>query len=91
MDNELFLQRLRDLGLEEGRIYIQEHVEGLADHAGVGNLIKDEALRQQNISPLTSLKLGELLIFFGEYVQHPPSYALGLIAKGDASFSFRLI
>lgn len=84
MDNELLLQRLRDLNLEEGRAYIREHVQELADHADVGNLIKDEALRQQNISPLISLKLGELLIFFGAYVQHAPSHALGLIAKGDA-------
>ncbi|HJT57528.1 MAG TPA: CHAT domain-containing protein, partial [Ktedonobacteraceae bacterium] len=84
MDNALFLQRLRELSLEDGRIYLQEQIAELSDHAAIGNLIKDEALRQQNISPLISLKLGELLIFFGEYVQHAPSHALGLIAKGDA-------
>src|SRR6185312_10247693 len=75
---------LRDLSLEEGHVYIREHIEELADHAAIGNLIKDEALRQQNISPLISLKLGELLVYFGEYVQHAPSHALGLIARGDA-------
>ncbi len=84
MDNELFLQHLCDLSLEDGRMYLQEQSAELSDHAGIGNLIKDEALRQQNISPITSLKLGELLIFFGEYVRHAPSRALGLIAKGDA-------
>ncbi|HLH63597.1 MAG TPA: CHAT domain-containing tetratricopeptide repeat protein [Ktedonobacteraceae bacterium] len=84
MDNELFLRHLCDLSLEDGRIYLQEHSAEWSDHAGIGNLIKDEALRQQNISPIISLKLGELLIFFGEYVRHAPSRALGLIAKGDA-------
>src|SRR5947209_5024241 len=84
MDTELFLQQLRDLPLEEGRMYIQTHVAELADHAAIGNLIKDEALRQQNIRPFVSLKLAELLIFFSDYVHHPTSHALGLIAKGDA-------
>ncbi len=82
MDNELFLQRLRDLSLEEGRIYIQEHIEELADHAAIGNVLADEALRVLYI-PFLSLKLAELLIFFGEYVQHTSSHALGLKAKGD--------
>ena len=47
-------------------------------------MLKDEALRQQNIAPFVSLKLAELLIFFGNYFHHAPSHALGLIAKGDA-------
>src|SRR5260221_12349364 len=83
MDNDLFLQHLRELSLEDGKAYIQEHVEELADHAAVGVLIKDESQRQEDISPSTSLKLAELLIFFGDYVQHLPSHALGLIAKGN--------
>lgn len=83
MDNDLFLQHLRELPLEEGKAYIQGHVEELGDHAAVGVLIKDESQRQEDISPSTSLKLAELLIFFGDYVQHLPSHALGLIAKGN--------
>ena len=83
MDNELFLQRLRDLPLEEGKAYIQAHIDELSDHAAIGVLIKDESLRQEDISPSISLKLAELLIFFGEYFQHAPSHALGLIAKGN--------
>jgi len=83
MDNELFLQHLRDLNLEEGKAYIQEHMQELADHAAVGNLMADEA-RRQLYSPFASLKLAELLIFFGEHVYHSLSYALGLKAKGDA-------
>jgi len=84
MDNELFLQHLRELSLEEGKAYIQEHVEELADHATVGELLAEEALRQRFIDPFVSLKLAELLIFFGKYVNHPLSHALGLKARGDA-------
>jgi CHAT domain-containing protein len=82
MDTELFLQNLRDLPVEEGRAFIQEHIDELSDHAAVGNLLADEALRLL-YSPFVSLKIAELLIFFGEYVQHTSSHALGLKAKGD--------
>jgi CHAT domain-containing protein/tetratricopeptide (TPR) repeat protein len=82
MDTDLFLQHLRDLPLEEGRTYIQEHILELSDHAAIGNLLADEALRML-YTPFLSLKLAELLIFFGEYVHHTSSHALGLKAKGD--------
>ncbi len=82
MDTDLFLQNLRDLPLEEGRACIQEHIAELSDHAAIGNLLADEALRLL-YSPFVSLKIAELLIFFGEYVQHTSSHALGLKAKGD--------
>ncbi len=84
MDNELFLQQLRDLPVEEGKTYIQARVAELADHAASGVLIADEALRQLYTAPFVSLKISELLIFFGEYLHHAPSHALGLKAKGDA-------
>jgi tetratricopeptide (TPR) repeat protein len=83
MDTDLFLQNLRALSLEEGRVYIREHIDELSDHAAIGNLLADEALRLL-YSPFVSLKIAELLIFFGEYVQHTLSCALGLKAKGDA-------
>src|SRR6266702_1305596 len=83
MDNDLFLQHLRELSLEDGKAYIQEHVEELADHAAVGELLADEALRLM-YTPFVSLKVAELLIFFGECVHHTSSSALGLKAKGDA-------
>jgi tetratricopeptide (TPR) repeat protein len=83
MDTDLFLQNLRDLSLEEGKVYIQDHIDELSDYAAVGNLLADEALRLL-YSPFVSLKLAELLIFFGDYVQHMSSHALGLKAKGDA-------
>lgn len=83
MDTELFLQYLRDHTLEEGRAYIQEHISELSDHAAIGELLADEALRLL-YSPFVSLKLAELLISYGEYVQHTSSHALGLKAKGDA-------
>ncbi len=83
MDTDLFLQNLRDLSLEEGKVYIQEHIDELSDHASVGNVLTDEALRLLYINPYVSLKLSELLIFFGEFIHHSSSYALGLKAKGD--------
>jgi CHAT domain-containing protein len=82
MDIELFLQNLRDLSLEEGKVYIQDHIDELSDHAAIGNLLADEALRLL-YSPFISLKIAELLIFLGNYVQHILSHALGLKAKGD--------
>src|SRR5258708_29849352 len=86
MDTELFLQflqYLRDHTLEEGRACIQEHISELSDHAAIGELLAEEALRLL-YSPFVSLKVAELLIFYGEYVQHTSSHALGLKAKGDA-------
>jgi CHAT domain-containing protein/tetratricopeptide (TPR) repeat protein len=84
MDNDLFLQHLRDLPLEEGMAYLQAHVDELTDHAAIAALIADEALHQLYIAPLVSLKLAELLIFFGEYHHSTLAHALGLKAKGDA-------
>src|SRR5215470_370401 len=85
MDTALFLQYLRDHTLEEGRAYMQEHISELSNHTAIAKLLEDEALRLL-YSPFVSLKLAELLIFFGEYVQHASSHALGLKAKGDVLF-----
>ena len=83
MDKELFLQRLRDLPLEEGRAYIREYIADLADYDAVGNMLADEA-RRLLYTPFVSLKVAEVLISFGDYAGHMPSRALGLKAKGDA-------
>ena len=79
-----FLQHLCDLPLEEGKAYLREHYIAKSDYIRVGEQIKSEALRQWHIDTSVSLKLGELLIFFGEYKEHAPSRALGFLAKGDA-------
>ncbi len=84
MDAAIFLQCLRDLSLEEGQDSISERAGEIVDHAAFGMLLKDEALRLQNIDPLLSLKLAELLIFFGDTLHHAPSHAFGCIAKGNA-------
>src|SRR5258708_5584213 len=84
MDTDLFVQQLCDLNLEEGRAYIRAHAAGLGDPAAIAILSRQESLHQRNINDFASLKLAELLIFFGEYMQHAPSHALGLVAKGDA-------
>lgn len=83
MNNEAFLQRLRDGSLEEGRAYINEQIAELGDYDAVGNALADEALARL-YSPFLSLKLAELLTFYGEQVQHLPTRALGLKARGDA-------
>jgi CHAT domain-containing protein len=82
MDPDLFLQQVRDLPVEEGRAYIQEHIEELSDHKAIGESLAEEALRVL-YTPFLSLKLAELLIFYGEYTGHLLSHALGLKAKGD--------
>ena len=83
MDQELFLQYLRDHTLEEGQVYIQEHTAELSVHTTIGEWLADEALRLL-YTPFVSLKIAELLIFFGDYTHHLSSHALGLKAKGDA-------
>ncbi len=82
MENAQFLQSLRELSLDEGRDYIQAHATEIVDLAEIGNLLANEALAQL-YSPFNSLKLAELLIFFGTHTQHLYSHALGLKAKGD--------
>jgi CHAT domain-containing protein len=83
LDTDLFLQNLRDLSLEEGKAHIQEHIAELTDHVVIAKLLDDEALRLL-YAPFISLKIAELLIFYGEYVEDGLSHALGLKAKGDA-------
>ena len=83
MEREPFLQNLRDHTLEEGRTYLQEHIAELSNHTTIGEWLADEALRLL-YTPLLSLKIAELLTFFGEYAAHLSSHALGLKAKGDA-------
>jgi len=84
MDNKVFLQRLCDLGLEEGCVYIRVHTSEFADLVTTAVLIREESLRQRNINAFVSLKLAELLIFLGEHLQHAPSFAFGLLAQWDA-------
>jgi CHAT domain-containing protein len=84
MDTNQLLQQLRDLSLEEGRRLIVEHDPDLSDHTAFGVLLADEALQHVFINPAVSLKLAEILTFFGDRVHHLSSHALGLKAKGDA-------
>src|SRR5712691_8754980 len=88
MDRDFFLQYLRDHTLEEGQAYIQEQLSELSDHCAVGEWMADEALRLL-YTPFASLKIAELLIFFGDYAQHLSSHALGLKAKGDVLTEIR--
>src|SRR5579859_6920308 len=88
MDSTLFLQHLSESSLEEGRAYIQDHTNELADLDVVSNLLENEALKQL-FNPFLSLKLSELLIFFGDFTHTLSFHALGLKAKGDALVQIR--
>ena len=89
MDKVSFLQQLREGTLEEGRASITARIDELADHDAIGNALANEALAKL-YSPFLSLKLAELLTFYGEYTHHLPSHALGLKSKGDALVQIRL-
>jgi CHAT domain-containing protein len=83
MDEQAFLQHLCDLSFAEGCIFIQQHATELSDYAAVSTLIANEARLQRDVNPSISLKLAELLIFFGEHTGHTLSHALGLRTKGN--------
>ncbi len=82
MDNGQFLQSLRELSLEEGKDFIRAHAHEIVDLAEMGNMLADEALAQL-YSPFNSLKIAELLVFFGTQTQDLFCHALGLKARGD--------
>jgi tetratricopeptide (TPR) repeat protein len=84
MDNAQFLHYLSDHSLEEGRAYIQSHLDEITDYNAFASLVADEALRLRDAKPLLSLKLAELLTFLGEVAHHALSHALGFKAQGDA-------
>lgn len=84
MDMNELLQRLRQGSLEEGRQLIVECAAYLSDQAASGIQLADEALEQLYVNPAVSLKLAEILTFYGEHIHHLSSNALGLKAKGDA-------
>lgn len=89
MDSALFLQQLRAQSLEEDRASISAHIHELADRDVFGNALAEEALACL-YSPFLSLKLAEVLTFFGEQSRHTLSHALGLKARGDALTQIRL-
>src|SRR5712691_1532834 len=84
MDTDLFLQRLRDLPLEEGKALVQEYAQELQDVQAFGTLLTSEALKQLYTNPAISLKLSEHFIHLGEIVGDTKIHANGLKARGDA-------
>lgn len=84
MDTNELLQQLRQGSLEEGRQLIVERAAYFSDQAASGIQLADEALEQLYVNPAVSLKLAEILTFYGEHIHHLSSNALGLKAKGDA-------
>ena len=89
MDNTVFLSHLHGSSLEEGRAFIEAHLDELTDHGAIGDLLADEALKQLYNNPFLSLKLAELSIFLGEKTENTYAHALGLKAKGDALVQIR--
>jgi CHAT domain-containing protein len=92
MDEQQFLQLLRDpkINLEDGKRYIQEHFADPGDVSVITRLFENEALDQLYTNPSVSLKIAELLMFFGESIGDNFSHALGLKAKGDVLMSIGL-
>ena len=84
MDTNELIQRLRQGNLEEGRQLIIEFAATLDDQAAFGIQLADEALEQLYVNPAVSLKLAEILTFYGDHIRSLSSNALGLKAKGDA-------
>ncbi len=85
---QTFLQHLCALPLEEGKAYLRAQGIPASDYIQVSEQIEEEALRQLHMNSSISLKLGDLLIFFGEYTECALSCALGFLAKGNA---FRML
>src|SRR5713101_8009351 len=84
MDTDLFLQRLRDLSLEEGKALLQEYVQEPQDFQAFGALLGSDALKQLYTDPAISLKLAEHLVHLGDMVGDVKIHANGLKARGDA-------
>lgn len=84
MDTDLFLQRLRDLPLEEGKALVQEYVQEPQDFQAFGALLGSDALKQLYTDPAISLKLAEHLVHLGDMVGDVKIHANGLKARGDA-------
>ncbi len=80
MDRELFLHYLRDHSLEEGHAYIEEHITELSNHKTIGEWLANEALRLL-YTPFLSLKMAELLSFFGDCSSHLSSLSVGFSRK----------
>lgn len=89
MDKDLLLQQLRTQSLEEGRALLNAQIPEPLDQDTFGKTLAEEALASL-YSPFLSLKLAEILTFFGEVTRHTPSHALGLKARGDALTQIRL-
>jgi len=65
MDNNLFLEQLRELSLEEGKAYIQEHAAEIEEDGAVGKMLADEG-RSLLYIRFVSLKLAEVFILCGD-------------------------
>lgn len=88
MESARILPYLREASLEDGRVYLQAHLDELRDYAATGELLADEALKHL-YNPFLSLKLAELLTYYGEITGSIYAHALGLKAKGDALVQIR--
>src|ERR1700694_1201172 len=84
MDTDLFLQRLRELPLEEGKVLVQEYAHKPQDLQAFGTLLVNEALKQLYTNPTISLKLAEHLVHLGDVIGDVKIHANGLKARGDA-------
>lgn len=84
MDTDVFLQRLRDLPLEEGGRLVQEYAQKPQDLQEFSALLVNETLKQLYTNPAISLKLAEHLVHLGDLIGDLKIHANGLKARGDA-------
>jgi CHAT domain-containing protein/tetratricopeptide (TPR) repeat protein len=84
MDANHWLDQLSELSLSQGQQLLAAHLDSIDNHSAFGTKLSDKALEQLYANPTVSLKLAELLTFFGEMVHDFPCRALGLKARGDA-------
>lgn len=84
MDVAQFFREVFVRDFEEGKAYILSQARSIEDPLALARAFKEEASKQLYADPSISLKYSELLIFFGQELQIPLAYGLGLSAKGDA-------
>ncbi|GHO44771.1 hypothetical protein [Ktedonospora formicarum] len=77
------LHYLQEQDLEEGKRYLREHKAEFGDPAIIGPWLREESLKFLHTQPSIALKLADLLIFYGLHVEHPASYALGMLSRGS--------
>ncbi len=79
-----YLKHLDDARTQATLHETGENGEKLPDYSTLTKELKDNSLQQRAVDPSVSLKLAEHLLLMGKFIHDDSTYALGLMAKGDA-------